>query len=116
MATPGLAYGGDSLIPFFDASASAAVETMKAAPGRLGYIEVYNQNATGIFLQLFDADTVTLGSTTPKLSLFVPGSSAIREALPAPFDFTRSIKYAVTATATGSTAPAAAGVLNAGYR
>lgn len=104
--------------PFFDNSVAAAVEAMKAAAGNLYAVDVDNPNATDVYLQLFDvaAGSVVLGTTTPTLSLKIPPAGGRDPVYPIPFRFGTAISYAITTTATGSTAPASACKLNAGYK
>lgn len=97
---------------------STTVTSVKSnAQGKLGYTYCYNPNASVAYIQIFDAATpgaVTLGSTTPKMSLGVPAtaSSGLGPALIGT-QFLLGIQVAVTTTATGSTAPGTAMDCNA---
>ena len=99
----------------FDSSVTATKEELTPSGAYLGYIEVHNPNANQVFLQLFDAlsANVTLGTTVPTLSILVPAGTGVddgmrAEIFPRPPLFRTGIMYAVTTTATGSTAPTTA--------
>ena len=114
---PPLTHSGDTLLPYFDANGDATVQTVKSSGGRLGFLLVSNPNATAAFIQFFDEPgAITVGTTVPKMSVFVPGSGSAPVVLPVPVQFVNSIKYACTTTATGSTALGVGLVVNAGYR
>lgn len=101
--------------PHFNAAASNVLQTMKASPGVLTMLEVKNPNAADAYLQLFDHASPTVGVTTPVLSFHIPASGAIDKLFGNAIEFAVAIKYAVTTTPTGSTAPAAALNLNAAF-
>ena len=110
-------------VPFFDASADATVANLKTTSGLVFFIELSNIDNADYFLQLFDAlaADVTLGTTTPNLSLLIPaGDSTFRGAMDKvfspPLKFETAISYGVTTTATGSTGPTTALAMNAVYR
>lgn len=104
----------------FDSSVDNSAQALKASAGQLYSVEISNIAATDGFLQLFDlaAANVTVGTTVPKLSLFVPkGDATNRGAMdknfgPLGLDFQVAMSYAFTTTATGNTALATAGVAN----
>jgi hypothetical protein len=98
-------------VPSFDSSVTATAETLGASGTYLSFFEVQNPNTVQVFLQLFDAlvANVTLGSTAPTMSLLVPpgdgnASGGRAEIFPTPPHFRTGLVYAVTTTATGSTA------------
>ena len=106
----------------FDSDGDNTAQTMKAGMGRLHFLEVSNINAADAYLQLFDvlAANVTVGTTTPKMTLLVPkGDGANRGAMDVTFDppvnFDVGITYACTTTATGNGDPTTGLVVNAGY-
>lgn len=110
------------ITPNFQGTGNATARNIKAASGRLYFVEASNIDAGDRFLQLFDAlaADVTVGTTTPVLSLFIPaGDATFRGAMDKFFDppiqFAAAISFAVTTTATGSTGPTTAVVVNAGY-
>lgn len=107
--------------PYFDSSATGAVELLRSGRSLLSFFEVTNPNTSDVYLQLFDAaatSSVSLGSTTPKLSLQCPAgtSTTVRgvraENFGDPIEFANGICYAVTTTSTGSTSPGTASSVN----
>lgn len=102
----------------FDSDGDNTAQALSARSGQLHYLEVQNPNAADAFIQLFDAAAadVTVGTTTPKLSLFVPANGAMDKYWNDPIDFNTAITYACTTTAIGSTDPTTGLVINAGYR
>jgi hypothetical protein len=109
--------------PYFDSAADATVQTMLGAAGRVYFIELSNPSTTDAFLQLFDTSTsITLGTSTPVLSLFVPAGDGTRDGardayFEPPLNFANTIKYGVTNLVQGSTLTAGSPcVLNASYK
>lgn len=106
----------------FDADGDNSAQTIKSTYGRLIFLEVQNPNDTDAYIQLFDeSGTVTVGTTTPTLSLLVPAGNGTDDgamdklwSLGAP-KFLNSIKYACTTTATGSGDPTTGLIINALY-
>ena len=83
-------------------------------------LEVSNPNTVDCYLQLFDFATgdVTVGTTTPAMSLFVPaGDGTLNGAMDKEYSggltFETAITYACTTTATGSGDPTTGLVVNA---
>lgn len=108
---------GTGLSTDFAAALSTTVRAVKASAGRLYNVQVQNPNSTDCWVQLFDLATanVTLGTTTPKKSLFVPALGEIALDWFMPITFATAIAAAATTTATGNTAPATGLVWNADY-
>lgn len=108
----------------FDADANNTAQVLKASAGRLYALEVSNPNTTDVFVQLFDvaAGGVTVGTTTPKLSLLVPGGTGasnrggMDKVFTVPVAFDTAITYAVTTTPTGSADPTSDVTLNAFFK
>jgi hypothetical protein len=95
--------------PFLDNGQSTTVTTVKGSAGELGAYHCVNPNAAVSYVQIFDtASTVTLGTTTPVLSLGLPASDGGNIEWGMGVHFANGIKVAVTTTATGSTAPGTA--------
>lgn len=94
-------------VTVFDSDGDNTAQAAKLIGGYLSYINVYNPNAAVAFLQLFDVATgsVTVGSTTPKQSYFIPAQGAFERSFETPLHFHTAITYACTTTATGSTDP-----------
>lgn len=87
-----------------------SVTTVKASAGRLVYLHCWNPNAAAAYVQVFDiSGSVTLGTSTPKLSMAVPPTNSNGFVLPLQgIAFANAIKAAATSTATGSTTPGTA--------
>lgn len=120
--TSGHATAGTGLSTLFDGSGDNTAQALKTAAGRLYFLEVSNPTAADAYIQLFDLATasVTVGTTAPKLSLFVPaGDGTLDGAMDKVWEiglhFATAITYACTTTPTGGTGPATALVVNAGY-
>jgi len=114
-------YDWGQLQPIFDADGDNTAQTFLATDGCLCRIEVANPNAAVAFLQLFDeTGTITVGTTTPKMSILIPkgdgsgnyGSKFINFGRPG-LPFGASIKYACTTTPTGSGDPTVGLTVNA---
>lgn len=112
---------GTPLRTYFQAAFNATLRVVKASGGRLGGIEISNPNTVSEWCQIFDADEaadVTLGTTTPKLSLAIPkGASAtdvgvMDKLWKEGVDFNIGIVMACTTTVTGSTGPTSNLALN----
>jgi hypothetical protein len=98
--------------PFFATAVSGAAANISATPARsVVAFEVTNPNANAVYLQLFNvpAASVTVGTTTPRSSLMVPGGTANnpggRDGFPAvELEFGGTgLSYAITTTPTGAT-------------
>lgn len=105
---------------FFSTTMTNSATAVDAAAGSLYGIIVDNPNATKIWLQLFDLATgsVTLGSTTPKLSIPIPLQGINQLVLPADARvlFATAITAAITTTNTGSTAVGTLPTVNILYK
>lgn len=88
-------------------SITTTVTSVKASAGQLYGYYIYNPNASVAYCQIFDLATgsVTLGTTTPKLSFGIPASSAANVTFPSGVAFGTAISIAFTTTRAGSTAP-----------
>lgn len=112
---------GQSRRPYFSNNGTSTKAAIKAGEAHLFALEVSNPNTDDAFIQLFDAAiaNVTVGSTTPTLSLLVPAgqSSTVRGAMDKDYPdgvfFGSGITYACTTTPTGSTNPTSALTINA---
>lgn len=106
--------------PHFDSDGDNTAQAVKTTAGRIHALEVSNPNAVDAYLQLFNAAAgdVTVGTTTPTLSLFVPaGDGTLDGAMDKEWgdeglDFQTAITYACATTATGSGDPATGLVVN----
>ena len=102
----------------------ATVVAIKVTAGKLYGLEASNPNTVSIWLQFFDLATgdVTIGTTTPKMTLVVPkGASAsdvgaMDKLWTAGIHFETAIVVAATTTPTGSTAPGTGLDVNSFFR
>jgi hypothetical protein len=103
--------------PFLDAGQSTTVTTVKSSAGELGAYHCLNPNSSAAYVQIFDTvGSVTLGTTTPVLSLGIPASDGGNLEWGMGIHFAHAIQVAVTTTATGSTAPGTAVDCNFAYK
>lgn len=102
----------------FQAALLATVVAVKASSGRLYSFYAENPNVTKSYIQMFDLATggVILGTTTPKLSFFIPPSGAAEFYMTVPATFGTAISIAATTTATGSTPPGTGLIVNTFYK
>ncbi len=112
--------GSDTL---FDSDGNNTAQVIKTSAGTLYGLEVSNPNSADAFIQLFDLATgsVTVGTTTPKISFFVPAGDgtldgAMDKMFPVPMKFTTAITYACTTTTTGNTDPTIGLIVNAYFK
>jgi hypothetical protein len=103
------------------APATPAVSTPKSSAGVVTHISCFNSLATPVYLKLFDATSVTLGTTSASYQFMCPGNTAgagFVLSFPWSITFVNAIKYAVTGaiSVTDNTAITANSVLvNIGY-
>jgi hypothetical protein len=111
---------GGGASTFFASAQLATVTSVKSSAGNLYGFTLQNPNASAAYVQLFDLATgsITLGSTTPKLSYWVPanGSYDFPCISEAKVSFVNAISIAATTTATGSNAPATGLLINLLYK
>jgi len=107
----------------FDSDGDNSAQACKTSNGRLYGVEVSNPNSADAYLQLFDLATgsVTVGSTTPKLSLLIPrgdgtADGAYNDYWVDGIEFNAAITYACTTTATGGSDPSTGLVANFFFR
>lgn len=107
----------------FNADGDNTAQVITSEPGILWSLEVSNPNAEDAFFQLFDLATgdVTVGTTTPRLSLIVPAGDGTKSgAMDKTFihgtEFNIAITYACTTTAIGNGDPTTGLVVNAWYQ
>ena len=112
----------DAIIPYFDSDGDNTVQTIKSTPGLLIMIEIQNLNLADAWIQLYDASSPSVGSTTPNFSFHIPGgdggsyygSKIVYFQFPGVL-FLNAIKYACTTTPTGSGDPTNGLIVNAEY-
>jgi hypothetical protein len=94
---------------------STIVTSVKNGAGELGAYHCLNNSGADAYVQIFDVATagaVTLGTTTPVLSLGLPAASSLPGGGNVEWangiHFANGIQVAATTTATGNTAPSPA--------
>lgn len=93
---------------FRDTALSNTDVAVKATAGQVFGYHIYNPNASDVFVHLYNATTanVTVGTTTPRLTLVVPAGGILdAPSIEYPVDFDTAITAAATTTVGGSTAP-----------
>jgi hypothetical protein len=97
---------------------------VKAAQGVIAGWHIQNLDTTDTYFQLYDALTanVTVGTTTPTWSIWVPASSGIDTFVPTKddyesglFQFSTGLVIAATTTLGGLTNPTNGLLVNMGY-
>ena len=109
---------GVGLSTFRNAALSNTATAVKASAGRVYGYNVSNPNASqDVYLHFYDvaAGSVVVGTTTPKLSLWVPANGGLDSLFAIPIAFGTAITVAISTTATGGTAPSSGGVVNLFY-
>ena len=92
-------------------------KTVDASAGVLGFVQCYNPNSSQIYVQVFNAASPTLGTTTPVLSIPIGPTSTGGLAMSS-YGVAlggSAIVIAATTTVNGSTAPSTAPDCNVGY-
>lgn len=107
----------DGALPYFNSALLATKVAVKATSGDLYGYHIQNPNTSDAWVQFFDlaSGSVTVGSTTPTLSLWVPAGGALDAVFAKPVNFATAVVVASTTTATGSTAPSTGLVVNLLY-
>jgi len=103
------------------AAATPAVQTAKSSAGVLTSISCFNILATPVYVKLFDATSVTLGSTSATYQFMCPGNTAgagFVISMPWAITFANAIKYTITggiALADNTAITASSVIVNVGY-
>lgn len=107
----------------FDSDGDNSAQACKTSNGRLYGVEVSNPNSADAYLQLFDVATgsVTVGTTTPKLSLLVPAGNGTIDGAYDDYwvdgiEFNAAITYACTTGVATSGDPTTGLIVNLMYR
>lgn len=87
----------------------------KATAARLYSYYVVNPGATEAFLQFYNTTTVTAGTTTPILSVWVPAGGAADNIFDVPITFSTALTSLATTTLTGGTAPSTGLIAHVGW-
>jgi len=110
--------------PFFKADQSGTAVLVHTGSTNITTLEAQNINTVDLFIQLFDAasaSSVTVGTTTPNQSFVIPASDGTNRAATSKdwadrgLMFRNGLVIAITTTATGSTSPGTACVVNISY-
>jgi hypothetical protein len=102
----------------FQSALTNTAVAIKASAGRLYGYNFFNPGTALVYVQIFNvaAASVTLGTTTPIMSIGLPSSSSASVGVDVnftlPITFGTAMSYACTATPTGSGAPGATIVTN----
>jgi len=109
---------GDGADMLFDSDGDNTAQVIKAATGSLYSIEVSNSNSADAWIQFFNvaAGSVTVGTTVPDQSYFVPANGAMDKVFSTPIAFDTAITYACTTSATGNGDPTTGLIVNAVYK
>lgn len=80
---------------------------VKAGSGRVYGYHFYNPNTSDAFVQFYNVaqGSVTVGTTTPDITLWIPSGGALDTFLNIPISFSTAITIAATTTVTGGSAP-----------
>lgn len=111
--------GGASM---YSANVTTTAASVDASPGQIYWYYIGNTNSSACYLQVFDvaSGSVTVGTTTPTLSLMIPASSSsVGGANSGTFvglAFSTAISIASTTTRTGSSACTNGLDVNIGYK
>lgn len=102
---------------FRDPALSNTAVAVKAAAGTLAGVHIYNPNSSSSFVQFYNVaqGSVTVGTTTPNYTLFIPAQGGVDGGI-LPIAFSTAITIAATTTITGGTAPSTALLVNLQYK
>lgn len=84
-------------------------EAVKTGPGHLGGWHIWNDSAAVHYVHFYDATTtaVTVGTSTPKMTLGIPATGGACVMLPQGIEFETAITAACTTAVGGTGNPAA---------
>lgn len=102
----------------YSGSIGSTATAIKASAGQIYGYHIYNSNSTVVYVQIFDlaSGSVTVGTSTPKMSLGIPPSSGATFALDSGIAFATAITFACTTTRSGSTNPSNTVDVNFSYK
>ena len=103
---------------FRTAALTNVAQAVKASAGTFYGYHFQNPNTSGAWVQIYNvaAGSVTVGTTTPNISFFVPAGGALDTMGSVPIAFGTAISTAATTTAGGGTAPTTNLVANVFYK
>ena len=104
-------------LTYFGTGITNSLIQIKATSGNLYNYHVWNPSANLNFIQFFDRPTgqITLGTTFPFRSYWLPAEGALDGDYSTPISFTGAIAIAVTNSMTGNGAPISGALVNIGY-
>lgn len=104
--------------PYLKTALSNTKQQIKGSAGQLGGYMIGNPGAAWSYVQIFDAPSasVTVGTTTPTLSLPIPPGGAANAFSDCGTTFASGITIAATTTEAGSAAPSTALTFNGFYK
>lgn len=110
--------GGRGTLTFRNPALTNTATAVATGKSRIYGIHVQNPNTADAWLHLYDVATsgVTVGTTTPKTSYWVPGGAGIDERWSVPGEYNTAMTVAASTTATGGTAPSTGLVVNIFYQ
>jgi hypothetical protein len=96
----------------------ATKQAVKATPGGLYGWHIHNPNTSNAWVQLWNlaSASVTVGTTAPHLTLFVPAEGGVEMIFPLGLGFGTAITAAATTGASNGTAPSTGLVVNLFYK
>lgn len=105
------------LTVFSNQALTNTVTAVKTSAARMHQYDFYNPNATGVWIQLFNLATgsVTLGTTAPTRTIYLPATSGRDWSSSFSDSWSTALTIACTTTNTGSTAPSSAIQAYIGY-
>jgi len=115
-ATPAVSTSG-GMTRFRNTALSNTAVAVKASAGNLYYFHIQNTNSADSYLQLYNVaqGSVSVGTTTPDLTLAVPAGGVLDTPLTFPYSFSTAITIAATTTITGGSAPSTGLLVAIGY-
>lgn len=97
-----------ALTNFYNASLTNTVTAVKTSAARMHEYDLYNPNSTGVWVQLFNlaVASVTLGTTAPTRTIYIPATSGRDWSSPYSSSWSTALTIACTTTNTNNVAPA----------
>jgi hypothetical protein len=96
-------------LSFYSGSINAAATTVKASAGQLYGYDLYNSNASAVYVQVFNKliGSVTLGTTVADMVIVLPAGGGRNVSYDSGIAMSTGISFACTTTRGGLTSPAA---------
>lgn len=102
---------------FSNQALSNTVVSVKSSSARMMEYDFYNPNTSGVWVQLFNATvaSVTLGTTAPTRTIYIPASAGRDWTSPYSISWATALSIACTSTNTGSGSPGSSIQAYVGY-